>query len=143
MPHISAEQLNTIYDYTKFHVGLYAGTVAGFLAICQMRSKTLGRGSYVCLCSGVVFVVLAGACGGTVLSNIADPEGVHGFWGPSSSTDTLVGGFRDGWQGLALNDWMNWEHRCFWLGVCFLMAGTLLFRAHHAENLAPSEEPAT
>jgi hypothetical protein len=58
------EQLKLFYDYTKWHVQLYAGGTLASLALTE-----LGRGWLVLI--PLVFFLLAAACAGTLLGNVS------------------------------------------------------------------------
>lgn len=60
----SLEQLKLFYDYTKWHVQLYAGSTIATLVLTE-----LVKGKWVLL--PVPFFLLAAACAGTLLGNVS------------------------------------------------------------------------
>lgn len=101
-----------LYDYTKFHAGLYAGLVFGTVALVGIGGGVALRSPWV-----VAFAVLAVGCwvtagfaAGVILGNLVDLDiSLKSFrgrsWGP-------MGKFlRPGAQ------WESLEHIAFWVGV--------------------------
>lgn len=95
-----------LYDYTKFHIGLYTTLVAGLLTVSQM---SLGKqnSEYPLLLITAALFALAGACGGLICTTCTyvrdkqkDIEANHivTLWSPKVFQKDL--------------EWLtNWEHR--------------------------------
>lgn len=105
--------INRLYDYTKFHIGLYATLVTLTLTLITLNippDPTVTQD--ILLTSVAVLFALAGAFGGIVCTNCirftndAEIDGNEPcvFWGRRSSRVTI--------QHIA-----NAEHAFFWLGI--------------------------
>ena len=103
-----------LFDYTKFHVGLYGSLVFGTVALVTIGDTVALRESLVLLLVvyAVVSWVIAGFCGGTILGSLVD------FDGPLCC-------FRaERWGILPIRgrDWESMEHMVFWVGVFSALA---------------------
>jgi hypothetical protein len=115
-PHpIEFERLNLLYDYTKFHIGLYTTLVAALVAARETiipRAPAYLRWTLLFfLVAGAAggVVLVAGAAGGVVASNVPD------FSTYSDFLNTRIGPF--GWKPMCGLYWSHLEHLAFWLGI--------------------------
>lgn len=99
-----------LFEYTKFHVGLYASLVFGTVALLSIgKSAGLGEPLVLYLATYAVGAwVVAGFCGGTILGNLVEFEGPlccfrAERWGLGKKVPGRV--------------WESIEHISFWIGV--------------------------
>ena len=66
----SDNQLNHLFDYTKFHIGVYM-TLIGILLAVEVKDQLPGGGCLdVIIMLTIGCYMLAGAAGGAIISNI-------------------------------------------------------------------------
>lgn len=122
-------QLERLYDYTKFHIGIYISLTTGILA--ALKYKTTEKTDLLYILPILCFA-MAGMSGGVICSNIPnyktysasqillreeDPE-------PTTVMPFLDGEFHSLGFNLSYKNWSALEHNFFWSG-CLLF--TLLF----------------
>ncbi len=121
------KRLERLYDYTKFHIGIYLSAAAGLTGLLgSIVNQSNGQflfdlvGAPPLLALALVFMVLAGACGGVVATSITESETFDDFWtrkqGPAWWRTGPVGA-----------TWVAAEHICFWLSLLFSI-GALLWK---------------
>jgi hypothetical protein len=104
---MTESQLDKLYDYTKFHIGVYTGLIAALAAVLA-KITGLPHELAVCIKITLVCFCLAGICGGIIGSTI------------SVDKDDLL---RDKPVGpwclkiFTAKGWAHLEHGCFWLGI--------------------------
>lgn len=128
-------QLKRIYDYTRFHIGLYLTLSTGILAALKYKTPKDTDNEFIL---PLGFLLAAGVCGGIVGSNIPNYltysseyvevklldgqerknqfvrvipfiEGVHRFYIPLKEFD------------ISYSKWIRLEHTAFWLAVACLL----------------------
>jgi hypothetical protein len=115
---MSDRQLKFLFDYTKFHIGLYTtlmGAVVAFLKFTHGLSE--GEQPWwlrLCLVVTLFCFLGAGACGGAIASNIPDCKRSEDF----ATKDLTALGIRH----LKYPRLAHWEHAFFWTGI--LVAAT-------------------
>lgn len=123
-PAAEDKRLERLYDYTKFHIGIYlsfAGGVATLLA-----SKDSGWvvssliGNQYLLYAAFALLVLAGMCGGMVATSITESKTYEEFWSRTHYPPTI-----SRWRGTG-QDWVNREHGFFWASLLVLAASILI-----------------
>ena len=82
---MSDERVARLFDYTKFHIGLYmtlgAGLVAVVAAAADEKSVLRALVSYPKLLAGSVFLMfVAGAAGGVIASSLTQVTTFDDFW---------------------------------------------------------------
>jgi hypothetical protein len=110
------KRLERLYDYTKWHIGIYlsaAGTLTaavGYLAE-SAKAQTLSPyvGSPKLLVAAIVFMFIAGACGGVVASSCTECNTYDELW------NQRHGPF--GTRLLKGRHWALLEHLSFWLSA--------------------------
>lgn len=110
------ERLQLLFEYTKFHVGLYATLTVGLAALLQLSDKRVST-DYTVVALVAVTVLLwvcAGFCGGVIASSINRFDSIRSF-----RSRPIGPGRRPRGTGLT---WEKWEHRLFWVGVGFALA---------------------
>jgi hypothetical protein len=102
------EQLKLLFDYTKFHIGLYtalativAALVASKESLFQFDSRLMG--------AAIGFICIAGLAGGVIASSIPHYQRYDRFW------DDRIGPMR--WKALKAEYWTYIEHTAFWSAV--------------------------
>ncbi|HEX8161070.1 MAG TPA: hypothetical protein VF538_04320 [Pyrinomonadaceae bacterium] len=116
------EQVKTLYDYTKFHIGLYSTLITGLIALISFGFGE-ARDLYLSWIKAIIIVLLiAGVFGAIVASRI-----VYGKW----SEDTLATESSRFWKIRRLGN-IKWriadifttvEHYAFWIAIVIAIFG--------------------
>lgn len=69
MSNLQFERLKLLFDYTKFHIGLYSVLITALIALMSFGSETVPSPLQWPLKFVTIMFVLAGACGGIVASS--------------------------------------------------------------------------
>jgi hypothetical protein len=109
------EQLKLLFDYTKFHIGLYATLVTGTIAVATFTKTGQAFGTLLKLMVGCF--LLAGLAGGVVASHIPHVSNFETF------TETNIG-FWD-INIMKPGAWERLEHLAFWVGIAVAFVGFL------------------
>jgi sulfite exporter TauE/SafE len=114
------EQLKLLFDYTKFHIGLYTtiATIFGALVAAGSSDRALFKFNMRFLFLAVIFMALAGIAGGVVASSIPQYRGYRAFWA------AWIGPMR--WRALKAEYWTYIEHTMFWISVFLAIASIAL-----------------
>jgi|SRR5579872_2652905 len=111
-------QIKLLFEYTKFHIGLYASLIAALMGLMKLGSKQIPAKLVPYLKITLVCFVVAGAAGGVIASSI------------SLDYRQLVCGEAIGpFFGLAMLShacWAHIEHLAFWLGITVSVLGFLI-----------------
>ena len=81
---VGDKRLARLYDYTKFHIGIYLSAAAGLVTL--LASKDAGWviatliGNQYLLYAAFVSLILAGMCGGMVATSITESLTWKAFW---------------------------------------------------------------
>jgi len=101
------EQLKLLFEYTKFHIGLYTGLGAALIAAMGGKDPFLPASFAIPFTITVFFLGVAGLSGGVIASHIPHFDKFVtfsnqpiGFWG---------------WAPLTYNGWARLEHLAFWI----------------------------
>jgi len=100
-------QIRLLFEYTKFHIGLYATLIAALIGLMKLGGGQIaGLVPYLKLT--LAFFVVAGAAGGVIASSISvDYQAlVH---------DNRIGFF--GVNPFRYRVWAGIEHIAFWVGI--------------------------
>ena len=115
------EKIKMIYDYAKFHLGLYTGVVAVSIGIGEIGGAEFIANIFLLkllAILGVACVVLAGVCGAMVAVNT--PEYLD------LKFDDFKRRRLTAWIiSMRVEQWLFWEHRFFWVGLFFILAVSL------------------
>jgi len=107
------EQLKLLFEYTKFHIGLYATLAA---ALITLTNTEFGKSLKVVeplVWVAVLFIALAGLAGGVIASSLPWFRNLESF------KTTAIGPFR---LRLMLGEyWTYIEHTSFWLGIASIL----------------------
>jgi hypothetical protein len=113
------KQLARLYDYTKFHIGIYLSFAGGIAALLGSEKagwfvSTLVASNKRFILVALVLMVLAGMCGGVVASSSIECKTFEDFWnkkhGPQSISLLKFRGAM----------WAMLEHLFFWLSLLVL-----------------------
>jgi hypothetical protein len=120
------KRLERLYDYTKFHIGIYlsaAAALASLLSAAAPKDASTPSlpaffldlvGSPQLLFASLLLMILAGAAGGIVATSITESRTFDDFWTKKQ------GPF--GIYFLTGRKWVSAEHGCFWLSLlCILL----------------------
>lgn len=115
------EKIKTVYDYAKFHLGLYTSVVAASIGIGKLGGAEFITNEYLKVIAvlGILFVVLAGVCGAMVAVHIPDylDDRYEDFQQRELTAIRLL--------SMPVQQWLFWEHRFFWTGLCFILLVSL------------------
>lgn len=117
-------RLERLYDYTKFHIGIYLSSAGGVAAL--LGSKDAGWavselvGNQYFLYAALAFMVLAGMCGGIVATSTTESLSFEEFWNGLHGPATLPF-----WKASG-RSWVAGEHGFFWLSLLLLAAAVLV-----------------
>jgi hypothetical protein len=106
------QQLSTLFTYTTFHIGLYATLTSGLFVVIAYTHEHLSQTLMPLLPYAkwtAVFVLVAGAAGGAIASNIPNHKTFESF----SAAKLSVFGI----PTLKYAAWAHVEHLSFWAAV--------------------------
>ena len=113
------EQLRVLFEYTKFHIGLYTGLVTLFLALLALGGNMIPYLLYLWAKTSVVLIMLAGACGGMVASSI--PNHTTYVYYLKEELGWPVAGFIKA----RAETWINMEHLFFWASILVVLVAMI------------------
>jgi hypothetical protein len=126
------KQLERLYDYTKFHVGIYLSAAGGLAAL--ITTAAAGKleqtflksiiGLHWALAIAFLLMVGAGAAGGVIATSTIESKTYLEF------IETRQGAY--GIKPFPGKTWVAIEHACFWLSLIFLGVG--VFSAEDVRN---------
>lgn len=122
------EQLDTLYDYTKFHIGIYLSFATGIGALLAAEKvgwivSSLLQNYGIPIGIALVLMLFAGMCGGIVASCTIESLSFAQFWNSRQVPRLLSCLERWAPHGRL---WAAMEHTFFWISIVML-AGTVLF----------------
>lgn len=100
-----------LYDYTKFHIGLYATLVSGLLVFVKFMGEDEPK-VFLFLITAALFA-FAGACGGlicTTCTYVATKE-------QTINANKVVTLWNKKLLSFELKTLTQWEHKFFWMGI--------------------------
>lgn len=126
------KQLERLYDYTKFHVGIYLSAAGGLAAVITTAAAGKLEQTFLksviglpwALAIAFIFMVGAGAAGGVIATSTIESKTYLEF------TETHQGAYR--FKPFPGKTWVTIEHACFWLSLIFLVLG--IFSAEDVLN---------
>jgi hypothetical protein len=110
------DQLKQLFDYTKFHIGMYTTLIAGIVGLFTNANAKLQYVEMVPFIKGsVLCFVIAGMAGGLVASSIAH----------FSSFKEFKGARLGPWRTMLIPSMVcvHVEHSAFWLGCSIAVYG--------------------
>jgi hypothetical protein len=111
------EQVKQLYDYTKFHIGLYTALITGVttvLGFARTQTVRVGLGIVPYLGLTLFFLVIAGMAGGVIGSTISLDSDV-------AVKDEKIGPLNGQW--FKITTWAHIEHWAFWCGILSTIVG--------------------
>ena len=119
------KKLELLYDYTKFHIGLYLILTSGYITLAT--SKIGRKDALPILQPALVWIavflfMVAGIAGGVIASGIPQSK--------SSSADEFLKEKIGPWSTafLPARVWVYIEHTAFWLGLIFAVLSFVFSR---------------
>jgi hypothetical protein len=110
------DQLKQLFDYTKFHIGLYTTLLAAIIGVFANDTLKRSYSNYVPFMIGTVICFLvAGAAGGLVASSIPFYTRFSDF------SQAWLGPW--GWKWVQSITCTHIEHTAFWLGIVIAVVG--------------------
>jgi hypothetical protein len=112
------QQLNKLFDYTKFHIGIYTTLISGLFAVIAFAHNPAATWLYLpaltrLLKVSAVLIIVAGAAAGAIASNIPEHPTFASF---SISKLKLFG-----WTTKVPYTWVvHLEHASFWAAIAVL-----------------------
>ena len=115
------KRLERLFDYTKWHIGIYLSIGGGTVALlASEKSKQVISflvGSKALLGISLFLMVVAGAAGGVIASSITTCKTFEEFWDkPQGPVE---------WKPMRGRYWPKVEHLSFWASLIFLGLGVL------------------
>ena len=101
-------QLKNLFEYTKFHIGVYISITSAILA--GISFDHFNR----CFFIPILAFVVAGMCGGAIGSSIP-------FYEKLKSDENQSNGFIDAKWIITYKLWIIIEHAAFWIGVVLFL----------------------
>lgn len=116
------KRLELLFDYTKFHIGIYLTLTGAFIALGTAKSsdRLLFDLNSTLVVIAVLCFILAGWAGGVILSSI------------TQTTCTTIGDFLEEklgpweFQWCPAKYWARAEHALFWFGLTIVVLSLLL-----------------
>ena len=103
------EKLKLLFDYTKFHIGLYTTVATIFGGLFAASDKIPFKFHPDLLLASVIFMCIAGWAGGTIASSIPGYSSYTTFWSAPIAPMRL--------PGFKAEYWTYIEHISFWIAV--------------------------
>ncbi|HEX6273987.1 MAG TPA: hypothetical protein VFZ53_13155 [Polyangiaceae bacterium] len=132
---IELEKLKLLFDYTKFHIGVYItlGTALAGLVGASTKIEALIVVNKSWLIAATALMALAGFAGGVLVSSMCEASGLAAFWAMSLGPFSL--------ELMPARYWTYLEHTAFWLSLaCAFVA--LNVKAPRREGPLLQEAPA-
>jgi hypothetical protein len=102
------EKLKLLFDYTKFHIGLYTA-VATIMAALIASKESRFTFNWKCLAVSIFLLAIAGFAGGVIASSIPGYGSYEVFW------EAKIGPLR--WRAFKAEYWTYIEHASFWVSI--------------------------
>jgi hypothetical protein len=110
------ERIRLLFDYTKFHIGMYATLAAVLVATLGSKFAAEWEVWEWSIAFGIIFIALAGMAGGIVAATLPHVAG--------NGTNFLrvkTGPVASKWA--RIKKWTHVEHILFWIGVGLVLGG--------------------
>src|SRR5947199_1948273 len=75
-----ADRIKLLFEYTKFHIGLYATLVAALIALAGSKFADQWQLNLQLLWSGIIGVLIAGWAGGVIAAGLPQTRTFAEFW---------------------------------------------------------------
>ena len=126
------EQFKLLFDYTKFHIGLYTTLAAAYIALMASEyGKRILAPNILWVVAAVAAFVIAGGAGGTIASSCTRLVGLHFEGDPLEQKVFPYRTVKSKWRfpGWKVNTWARIEHTAFWIGLVCVIA-SVAFPSH-------------
>lgn len=133
------KRLERLYDYTKFHIGIYLSTAAGIATLLGSEktgwfiAALITENNKIPLYFALGLMILAGMCGAVVASSTIEHQKFEDFWhkpqGPQSVPFLRANGAT----------WAAWEHFFFWISLLVLSVSVAWGFAKVSSKPSPAE----
>ncbi|MCQ8129706.1 hypothetical protein [Methylomonas rivi] len=113
------KQLERLYDYTKFHIGIYLSAGGGLAALISTAAEG-NKAEFIksligmpqALVLSFVFMVLAATAGAIVATSTIESSTFQSFM------ESKQGAY--GFKVFYGKTWVSIEHACFWISLLWL-----------------------
>jgi hypothetical protein len=113
------EQVKLLFDYTKFHIGLYSTLAGAFVTLLASRRAEKWRIVRWLVGVALLAVVVAGGAGGVIASTLPSLTATKSFWAYETAPAWWpFGGFK-------IAQWASIEHGAFWIAILATIASVL------------------
>jgi hypothetical protein len=112
------EKLKLLFDYTKFHIGLYTTVATIFGGLFAAGDRVPFKFQPHLLLASVIFMCTAGWAGGTIASSIPGYSSYTTFWNARIAPMRL--------QGVRAEYWTYIEHTAFWIAVVLALLSIIV-----------------
>ena len=103
------ERLKLLFDYTKFHIGLYATLAAALITLLNGTFLGSFRPEKCPMWTAIFLIALAGLAGGVIASTVPQRNGADELYKRKAGPW--------GWEFMPGRWWTYVEHTSFWLGI--------------------------
>lgn len=105
------ERVKLLFEYTKFHIGVYLTLASVLVGILSLKQDFGFVVIPQLLTTAIVFIMIAGAAGGTIVSRLTKVKSYTEFH------DNKTGPIRS--ELFTGEIWTYIEHLSFWAGILF------------------------
>jgi hypothetical protein len=119
------EQLKLLFDYTKFHIGLYTTVATIFGGLVAAGDKIPFKFNTPLLLASVVCICVAGIAGGTIASSIPGYSSYKEFWSKPIAPFPFSKWMKTDNKWMRAENWTYVEHIAFWLAVVLAVVSIL------------------
>jgi hypothetical protein len=122
MADASLERLKLLYDYEKFHIGLYGALMAGFITVLKW-SDNLDQKIIRAYVVAILFLLAAAFCGAILASSTIDIYNSYKLWPSGTGKEADLRNFWEGRIGplniglFKAKTWWFFGHTAFWVAV--------------------------
>lgn len=123
------KSLELLYDYTKFHIGVYLTMASAFMTAIALKQGGENAKLLLPVCVpmvlvAVVFITIAGFAGGVIVSSITQSK----TGGSAAFLRSEIGPWHSDkkWLRYKALSWTELEHTAFWIGLGFAALAFLL-----------------
>jgi hypothetical protein len=112
------ERVKLLYDYTKFHIGVYLTLASALTAVFASPASSAWLVNRSLVATGLGFIVVAGIAGGVVASSLPY------FAASTDIYEEKTGPLSSAW--LSIRWWTYIEHMAFWVALGIVLMAFLL-----------------
>ena len=108
--------LELLFDYTKFHIGVYLTLAAAYITLGTSHlSDNLPKLNAGFVWTAVIFIAIAGFAGGVIASSITQSQ--------SANVEEFLKDPTGPWSMECFpgRTWIYIEHTAFWIGIVFVL----------------------